>query len=247
MNEPVFEPYSPLNQPKPVAPDVWVADGPEIRMRYLGGTVPFPTRMTILRLPGGGLWLHSPTEPTEALFDAVARLGPIEHIIAPNTLHYWWVPEWHQRFPEARLHAVPGLAKRATRDLPPMEQLGEVPDPAWAGVIEQVIVPGGLLSEVDFFHRPSKTLILTDLIENFEPKRVRSRFWRWTMQAFGAADPDGKAPFDMRLSFWRHRKPLRRAVQQMIDWSPERVLLAHGRWYDRDGTEELRRAFRWVV
>jgi hypothetical protein len=32
----------------------------------------------------------------------------------------------------------------------------------------------------------------------------------------------------------------------MIAWEPERVILAHGRWYDRAGAAELRRAFRDV-
>jgi hypothetical protein len=25
------------------------------------------------------------------------------------------------------------------------------------------------------------------------------------------------------------------------------VILAHGRWYERDGADELRRAFRWLL
>jgi hypothetical protein len=104
----------------------------------------------------------------------------------------------------------------------------------WSGIIDQVLVPGSLLTEVDFFHRPSGTLILTDLIENFEPERVRSWFWRSLIRLAGAADPDGKAPFDMQFSFLGHRKAVRNAALQMLDWNPTRVILAHGRWYDRD-------------
>jgi hypothetical protein len=33
----------------------------------------------------------------------------------------------------------------------------------------------------------------------------------------------------------------------MIGWAPERIILAHGRWYPRDGVAELERAFRWVL
>jgi hypothetical protein len=32
----------------------------------------------------------------------------------------------------------------------------------------------------------------------------------------------------------------------MIGWQPERMILAHGRWYERDAVGELRRAFRWL-
>ena len=57
----------------------------------------------------------------------------------------------------------------------------------------------------------------------------------------GAADPDGKAPFDMQLSFFRHRKAVRAAVERMIAWKPERVIIAHGRWYDANASFELNR------
>ena len=40
---------------------------------------------------------------------------------------------------------------------------------------------------------------------------------------------------------------LHRAVEQMIDWEPERVIFAHGRWYQCGGATELRRAFRWLI
>jgi hypothetical protein len=33
----------------------------------------------------------------------------------------------------------------------------------------------------------------------------------------------------------------------MLAWQPERVMIAHGRWYDKDAAAELRRAFRWVL
>lgn len=32
----------------------------------------------------------------------------------------------------------------------------------------------------------------------------------------------------------------------MIEWNPERVIMAHGRWYEHDGVAELKRAFRWL-
>jgi len=63
----------------------------------------------------------------------------------------------------------------------------------------------------------------------------------------GTRDPDGKAPIDMRSSFSRGRPALRAAVERILAWDAERVILAHGRWYPRDGAAELRRAFRWAV
>ncbi|RIA45667.1 uncharacterized protein DUF4336 [Hephaestia caeni] len=242
-----FIPYAPLDVPKPVAERVWIVDGPEIRMEFAGFGMPFPTRMTIIRLADGGLWIHSPTTDDERVFAAVAALGPVRHLIAPNTIHYWWVPDWHRRFPGATVHLAPGVNERSRRPLPPHRVLGDRAPEEWADEIDQVLVPGGLMSEVDFFHRASRTLVLTDLIENIEPRRVKNMLYRWLIRLGGAADPDGKAPRDMQWSFRKHRAEVRRAVEAMIGWAPERILLAHGRWYAENGTAELHRAFRWVL
>ena len=114
-------------------------------------------------------------------------------------------------------------------------------------VFSQCLVRGRLLTEVDFFHRPSRTLIITDLIENFEPDRVRQPLLRWLMRISGAADPDGQAPIDMQLSFLGRRGQVRAAAERMIAWAPERIVIAHGRCYEGDCVAELRRAFRWVL
>lgn len=37
------------------------------------------------------------------------------------------------------------------------------------------------------------------------------------------------------------------SVEAMIGWAPERIVLAHGRCYMRDGVGELERAFRKLL
>lgn len=115
------------------------------------------------------------------------------------------MPDWQARFPQARSYGPPGLIGKAGKPLRIDETLGEKPPQAWGAAFDQCLVPGRLLTEVDFFHRVSRTLILTDFIENFEPSRVRSPLLRWVMRTFGAADPDGKAPLDMQWSFLGYR------------------------------------------
>ena len=125
--------------------------------------------------------------------------------------------------------------------------LGQAAPAAWAGEIDQMILRGSKIHrEAVFFHRASRTLILTDLIENFEPGKVG--FWfRIATRLAGIRDPDGKAPIDLRQTFRRGRAELREDVARMIGWAPERVILAHGRWYAENGTAELTRAFRWAL
>jgi len=237
-----FIPYAPLKVLKPVAENVWIADGPEIQFSLL----PFPTRMTLIRLGDGGLFVHSPIPPDPQLIASVDALGPVRHLIASNSLHYWWIPDWTARYPEARVHAVPGLSRKAKRPLHVDAELGDVPAPDWAHEIDQVLFKGDGFIEADFFHRPSGTVLLTDLIENFEPSRIRRPWLRWLVRAAHAADPHGSAPYDMRLAFLRHRKSLRAGVRRMLSWDARRVILAHGRWYEHDGAAQLARAFAWA-
>jgi hypothetical protein len=239
-------PYAPLNVLKPVAQNVWIADGPEIDMAYWGLALPFPTRMTLVRLADGGLFVHSPIAPHAGLMDHVAVLGEVRHLIAPNSLHYWHVAAWKARFPQAKVHAVPGLRQKSGRRFAVDASLGHVAPPDWRAEIDQVLIEGGLLSECDFFHQPSGTAILTDLVENFEAARVKPRLLRWIMRLSHVTDPHGSAPYDMRMSFRGHQRSLRAGVRRMLDWPAERVIIAHGRWFERDGAREMARAFAWV-
>ncbi len=239
--------YEPVNTLKRVADEVWIVDGPVIGFRYLGMRLPFPTRMTIVRLAGGELWVHSPTELTPALRADVEQLGPVRHLIAPNRIHYWWIGDWQRAFPDALAHGAPGVrARAAERGIAFDRDLGDQPDPGWAGQIDQLLVRGSYLTEAVFFHRASHTLILTDLIESFEAGKVRNPWLRLIMRLSGCMHPDGKMPIDLRMTFLGHGSEFREAVATMLGWRPERVIIAHGHWYAEHAVAELRRAFRWL-
>jgi hypothetical protein len=246
MTAPAFRPYEPLGVLKPVAHDIWIVDGPEIRFHVLAMALPFPTRMTVIRLRDSGLFVHSPVAWNDALGRALAALGPVAHVVAPNGLHYSWLAAWKKIYPTARFYGTPDLAQRADIALPLDDTLDDVPAPAWSDEIDQQLFAGTAFSEVDFFHRASRTLILTDLIENFELSRTRAFWLRLLLRLSGATDPHGTAPYDMRRTF-RDRDAVRKGVERMIAWQPERIILAHGRWYRANGTAELRRAFAWAL
>jgi Domain of unknown function (DUF4336) len=238
--------YAPLDTLKPLARDIWIIDGQAIHFYAM----PFSTRATVVRLSGGDIWVHSPTRLSADLATEVAALGPVAHLVAPNWLHYAHMARWQARFPKARSWAAPGVRARAESRGVALKfdaDLEDTAPPGWRGEIDQMIVQGSRIHrEAVFFHHKSKTLILTDLIENFEPGHLK-----WWMVALawlaGILDPDGQMPRDMRATFRRHRHQLRAAVEQMIAWRPERIILAHGRCYETAATDELRRAFRFVL
>lgn len=125
--------------------------------------------------------------------------------------------------------------------------LGETADPAWSLDIDQLIAHGGrFMDEVVFFHKSSRTLILADLIENFELAKVHSAFMRAMLKLAGNVDPDGKLPIDLRLGYWCRHDEILRAVHRMLAWEPDCIILANGLWYKSGGVAELQRAFGWL-
>jgi len=238
--------YPPLDVLKPVAENVWIVDsGPQ---QAMGLTL--PVRMTVIRLGSGDVWLHSPTRFNAELRREIETLGPIRYIVAPNVAHWTHLKEWQTTCPAAVISAAPGLRDRAQvreANLRLDRDIGEALPEAWGDEIEQVVVPGGAgFREVAFFHRPTRTLILTDLVQNLEPQKLplgTRLFAKFT----GVQAPDGKAPAYLRLVIRLRRREARDAVSRLVAWNPDRVIFSHGRWFERDGTEQLRRAFRWLL
>jgi len=245
----VIETYEPTNILKTVADDVWIVDGPVIKFGYMGLKLPFPTRMTIVKLADGGLWVHSPTALTSSLKEQIDTLGQIRYLIAPNRIHYWWIEDWVGAYPGAETYAAPGVREQARdndRFTDYKSELTEGDRYPWSGDLDMLVVVGGYMSEAVFFHKASRTLLLTDLIENFEREKIASPFFKFVSKFSGGCDPNGKMPIDLRLTFFMHRRQMANAVRTMISWQPQRILIAHGRWYPENAVSELKRAFSWL-
>jgi len=240
--------YPPINVMKQMADDLWVVDGPVIRFGTPLLKMPFPTRMTVIRLAGRNLFIHSPTPLTTALKNAVDVSGSVRWIVGPNRLHYVSIPQWRSTFPEAQVYLAPRIREQAKGriDFPAAPLLGERGYP-WDADIATLPVPGSYMTEFEFFHFKSRTLVLTDLIENFEAHKLAPGPMRWLARLGGVLDPNGGTPRDMRFTFHGRRAELRAAVGRMMSLNPERIIIAHGRCYERNCLAELRRAFGWVL
>lgn len=241
--------YEPINVLKPFADGIWIVDGPIVRMSVPGGSIPFPSRMTVVRLSSGDLLLHSPTEVNEALQEQLEALGRIRHLVSPNCIHYAHIGKWKERYPEAIAWASPGVRKRAASqkiDVRFDDDLKDAPEEAWAAELDQLLFRGSrLIEEVVFFHRATRTLVLTDLIENFERERL-GRFGALVARLGGVLAPNGATPVDFRLTFFGRKAAARASFERMQQWKPERIVIAHGRCFEKDAEGELSRAFRWV-
>ena len=221
-------------------PRLYAADGPTVS--FFG--FPYPTRMAIARLPDGDLWVWSPIALTPELADAVRSLGPVRHIVSPNKIHHLFLKEWVERWPDALLYAPPGLARKQPA-LHFHAELGDEPDPSWAPDIDQAVFRGSFaMDEVAFFHLPSRTAIIGDLIQRFSDAQLSG--WKgMVMKLSGLSAERGGTPFDWRSSFLR-RALARAARRKVLAWQPERLLIAHGSCAQHGATEIITAALRWM-
>lgn len=221
-------------------PRLYVADGPTVS--FYG--FPYPTRMAVAQLSDGSVWVWSPVALTDVLAGAVEALGPVGHLVAPNKIHHLFLSEWVERWPDARLHAPPGLVRKRP-DLHFDAELGDEPDPAWAADLDQVIFRGSLaMEEVAFFHRASRTAIICDLVQRHPASRMSG--WKGiVMRLDGVVGEHGSTPREWRASFLR-RGPARRAREKVLGWQAERLLIAHGQCSQRNATAILTEALAWI-
>lgn len=245
MNHPGYIPYEPQLTPVQWLEEIWTVDGPEVGYKLASVTIPCPTRMTVVRLLDGKLWLHSPVAYSKALADALDNLGEINAIVAPNSFHHVHIGQWQAVYKEATVYSISELAGRLGK-LNDWSTISVAPPVEWGGIMDHVVCDLGQFKEIVFFHRPTRTLIVTDLMQNFEARRIHSPITRFLLWVGGATGPNGRASIEIRLAGFGRRKKLRETLQQIADWQPSSVILSHGLCYKTGAMTELRRAFAWV-
>jgi hypothetical protein len=218
--------------------DLWIADAP---LRFFG--VEMGTRMTVVRLPDTRLFVHSPVAATAGLVGEVRALGTVAALVAPNRFHHLFVRDWQRAFPDAAVYVAPGLEKKRP-DLTGVSTLADAPEPAWAGTIEQVRFEGfSLMNEVVFFHRPSATLIVSDLAFNIGAESPP--LTRFLFRLIGAYERLGPT-FVERLAV-RDRPAFARSLSRVLAWPFERIVVAHGQVCERGCKEALAQSYSWVL
>lgn len=209
------------------------------------GVVPFTTRMTVVRLETEGLWLHSPVRPTPERRRAVDQLGPVEHLVAPNKIHSLGIGPWKALYPSAKVWASPGFNKRHP-DIAVDALLTNDLAPAWSSEIDHCAIEGhSVLDEVAFLHRPSRTLIITDLIQKHEAAG-ETWIWRGIKGMAGVLGKDGGVPLDVKLSI-RDKTAMRRSIDKIVGWDFDNLIIAHGHCLQGGAKEEVTRAFAGVA
>lgn len=217
--------------------DIWVATRP---LPLAVGDV--GARMTVLRAADGSLLLHSPVHLDPPLRDAIDALGRVRWLVGPSKVHHLFLGEWVRAYPGATLCGAPGLAEKR-RDLAFHCVLDRMPPSGWPEAVSLQRIDGApLMNEVALLHRPSRTLVLTDLVFNVVPDgRNRARLFHWLAGATGRFGPHRIVRFGIR-----DRAAARRSLDAILAWDFDRVVMSHGEILAAGGRERMRDAFAYL-
>mmetsp|Transcript_9707 Transcript_9707/g.29242 ORF Transcript_9707/g.29242 Transcript_9707/m.29242 type:complete len:319 (-) Transcript_9707:644-1600(-) len=222
----------------PIFDKVWGAERP---FMFLGMDV--GGRGAVIQLSDGSLWTQSPVELTPALKQQLDAIGPVRHIVSPNYEHTKFGRQWKDAYPEATLYGCPGLPTKA----PDKQYDAEVgvgnwaPD-SWLGEIEVThldyetvpVLGRSFFNEVVFLHKPSRSLIVTDLFWSYPSEAPPpTKLWKQGMDRL-------YAPFYNRF-MKGDRGKYQAAMDRIFGWDWDKILPCHGTIITSGGKEALRR------
>jgi hypothetical protein len=200
-------------------------------------------RMTVMRLAGSDLLLHSPIPLTDELVGELADLGEVRYIVAPSCFHDLFLGPYFERFADATFCAVPGMSKIHPEMAFDVVLYDQFPK-HWEDEVEHILI-GGLpkLNEVAFFHEASNTLIVADLV--FNMRSSTSWLTRTAMKINGAY---GRvAPSRYFKSHVKDKRAFGASVERILEWDFERIVVGHGAIVESNGREVLAAAFEWLA
>lgn len=202
----------------------------------------FDVRMTVLRLPGGQLILHSPLSLNQELKEAVDSLGEVGYIVAPNRFHHLFAGDWKDAYPEATLMGPRSLAKKR-KDLTLDRALDEGTPEAWEGHLGIHALEGApFIDEAVFHHRASGTLLATDILFNMQ--ETKGALTPMILAVIGCNHPPAQS-WDIKL-VTRDKEASARSVRAILELDFDRLIIAHGEVIESGGKAILASAFGWL-
>ncbi|RQG99987.1 DUF4336 domain-containing protein [Natrarchaeobius oligotrophus] len=199
---------------------------------------------SVMKLSSGELFVQSPAELTPDLKAALDEIGDVRFVAATSKLHgHLYMEQYRDAYPNVELLAAPGLAARRT-DLRFDHLLGETPDPRWSTDVDQVAIDGHRwLTEIAFFHRPSRTVVLGDLGFHIDERSpLKTRLVARGFRMYRRLSP----PIEVRHTI-ANEATFRRSIRDVLAWEFDRVVPGHGTVVDSGGKRALLEGYDWLL
>lgn len=224
---------------KEFAENLWVVEDE----KFTVGGLQIGSRMTIIRMNEGNLFIHSPIALSKKINDSINSIGKPRFIIAPNTMHHLFLKQFYDQYHDTEFYIVPGLRKKLP-DFSYAKDLVDGHDRPWNDEIKQHYVKGiPKLEEVVFFHPFSKTLILTDLA--FYITSEKPLFTRLFFRLNGVYDKFGSSRI-FKYFILKDKYEFKKSLDYILTWDFERIIISHGKLIKKNGNDVFAEAFKSI-
>jgi hypothetical protein len=192
--------------------------------------------VSVIRLSSGKLIIHSMAQFTPADVAEIHALGTPAWLVEAMLLHDTYAKEGRDAFPSLPFLGPPGFS-----DIVGFPTLPLLPAPEeWREEIEVFEIAGApKLKEYAMLHRPSRTLIVADVIFNFRPDETGwNRFFHRYIAGFKRYPGMSRV---FRL-FVKDRAAFAASIHRILAADFERIIVGHGQVIETDGKALLQRA-----
>jgi hypothetical protein len=215
-----------------LAENIWVWRFPLVLLGTRIGRV-----VTVIRLERR-LLLHSTAPFSAEDVAAIRQLGEPGWLTEATLFHDTFARQGCSAFPN-----VPYLAPEGFDQLAQVRAVPLVPPEEWSGEVELLELKGiPKIRETVLYHRPSRTLVVADLVFNLGPGPGTPAWTRLFMRCVGGV----KCSLGMSRFFRfmiRDREAFQQSLRTMMEWDFDRLIVAHGDVVENGAKEKLKQAF----
>jgi hypothetical protein len=217
-----------------IGEDIWVVDD---SFKLMGCSMGL--RMTVVKTSDGSVWVHSPTRINEELKAKVSAIGPVKHLVAASNGHNIWIRDWQDAFSDAKVHIAAGIPKKIK--IENFDLLDGDKGNLWTDDFDHAYMPVNFFNEHVFFHKKSKSLIVTDFVQNHS-NLVRIGAKEKTLgKLFSVMGFKGEctAP-PLKMGFVRKDKVgFEKFAKKVLSWDFDKIVVTHGAIIDTTPKETL--------
>ncbi|KAH8806818.1 hypothetical protein DL96DRAFT_1473860 [Flagelloscypha sp. PMI_526] len=209
------------------------------------GFLPWGGRSTAIRLENGsGVWVLASTPLTIDTKETLDAMGPVKWIMAGDMLHYMFVKEFATAYPDAKVIVVEGLVDKIKEQGVRVDgAYGADPEGTTYGFEEEFesrYFSGFANKDVAWMHKPSKTLVVADLVFNLPGTEQYSKSKESPkIPLLGGFKPAGH----IHKTFTNHFQINEERCSCCGEWDFDRIIMCHGDVIETGGKEQWKQAY----
>jgi hypothetical protein len=213
-----------------IAENLWIKSYPLSMLGGHQGRV-----VTVIRLAKGELIIHSTGPFTRADITEISALGNPAWMTDVMLRHDTFAKQGRAAFP-----GIPYLVPEGFAEIAHVDCKLLLPAPtAWVNEIKVLLIEGmPKVNEHVFLHIPSRTLIVADLVFNFQPSSGWTSFMRRTLMGVKSS-PDAARLYPLQV---KDKAAYDQSIDELLTWDFDRIIVGHNTVVESNGKEGLRHA-----